>query len=66
MDVPHGFLLRRKKMKNKVQKDQNKYIRFCLSLPPRCRIDPLHSKKIKRFLARDRVQRCIANTVFKY
>ena len=48
------------------EKVQNKYIRFCVISPPRSRIDPSHFRKIKLHPARDRVEHCIVNTVFKY
>ena len=51
------FVLLKKNLKIKIQKSQNKYIRFCLNLPPRSRINPLR-------LARDRVEDCIVNTFF--
>ena len=56
----------KEKLKNQTQKAQNKSTRFCLSLPPRSRINPLHFRKIKIRPARDRVEKCIVNTVFKY
>ena len=64
------FPLLKKKLKTELQKDENKYIRFCLNLPcmsdrsQRSRIDPPHLRKIKRYPPSDRVERCIANTVF--
>ena len=39
---------------------------ICLNLPPRSHIDPSHFRKINWFLVRDRLEYCIANTVFKY
>ena len=56
----------KKNLKFKLQKALNKFIRFCLNLPPRSHIDPLHFRKISWFLASDRVEYCIENTVFKY
>ena len=53
-------------LKLKVQKAQNKSIRFCLNLPPRSHIDPSHFRKINWLLVIDRVEYCIANTTFKY
>ena len=44
MDVPHGFL--KKNLRLKLQKAQNRYIRFCLNLPRRSHIDPSHFRKI--------------------
>ena len=58
--------LLKKYLKLKVQKAQNKFIRFCLNLPPRSYIDPLHFRKINWIPVNDRVECCIANTVFKY
>ena len=49
----------------KRQKTQNKYIRFCLNLPPKSRIDPLYIRKIKLRPGRDRVEQCIVKTAFK-
>ena len=60
------FPLLKKNLKTKLQKAQNKYIRFCLNLPPRSRIDPSHFRKIKLRPARARVEQCIVNTVFGY
>ena len=56
----------REKFKDQTSKAQNKYIRFCLNLSPRSRIDPSHFRKIKLCPVRDRVEHCIANTVFEY
>ena len=58
------FPLLKKSFKIKLQKIQNKYIRFCLYFPPRSRIDSLNFRKIKWPPARDRVEHCIVNTVF--
>ena len=60
------FPLLKKKLKVKLQKAQNKCIRFCLNFPPRSHIDPSHFRKINWFPTSDRVEFCIANTVFKY
>ena len=60
------FPLLKKNLKIKIQKAQNKYIRFCLNLPLRSRIDPSHFTKIRLRPARDRVEHFIVNTVFKY
>ena len=65
MDVLHDFFSK-KNLKLKLQKAQNKCIRFCLNLPPRCHIDPSHFRKINWIPFRDQVEYCIANTVFKY
>ena len=43
------FLLLKKNLKLKLQKAQNKYIRFCLNLPARSHIDPSHFRKITGF-----------------
>ena len=50
------FPLLKNKLKIELQKAQNKYIRFCLNLPPRSPIDPSHFRKIKSHPARDRVK----------
>ena len=39
---------------------------FCLNLPPRSHIDPSQFGKINELPVSDRVEYCIANTVFKY
>ena len=59
------FSLLKKNLKLKRQKAQNKCIRFCLNLPPRSYIDPSHFRKIKWLPVSDRIEYCIANTVFK-
>ena len=51
---------------NKLQKAQNKCIRFCLNLSSRSPIDPSHFGKFNWLVVSDRVDYCIANTVFKY
>ena len=56
----------KKKLKLKLQKAQNKCTRFCLNLHPRSHIDPYHFRKINWLLVSDRVEYCIANTIFKY
>ena len=53
-------------LKIKIQNAQNKYIRFCLNLTPRSRINPSHIRKIKLRPATDRVEHCIVKTTFKY
>ena len=60
------FPLLKTNLKLKHHKAQNKCIRFCLNLPPRFHIDPSHFRKINRLPVSDRVEYCIANTVFKY
>ena len=60
------FPLLKKNLKLKLQKAQNKCIRFCLNLPPRSHINPSHFRKINWLPVSDRVEYCIANTVFKY
>ena len=52
--------------KLKLQKAQNKCFRFCLNLPPTSHINPSHFRKINWLPVSDRVEYCIANTVFKY
>ena len=56
----------KKKIKIKLQKAQSKWIRFCLNLTPRSHIDPSHFRKINLPAVSDRVEHCIANTVFNY
>ena len=56
----------KKNLKLKLQKAQNKCIHFCLNLPPRSPIDLSHFRKINWLPVSDRVEYCIANTVFKY
>ena len=60
------FPLLKKNLKMQSQKPQNKCISFCLNFPPRSHIDPSHFKKRDWLPASDRVEYCIANTVFKY
>ena len=60
------FPLLKKKLKLKLQKAQNKRIRFCLNLPLRSHMGPSHFRKISWLPVSDRVEYCIANTVFKY
>ena len=55
----------KKNLKLKPQKVQNKFICFCLNLPPRSPIDPSHFRKINWLPVSDRVECCITNTVFK-
>ena len=50
------FPLLNKNLKIKLQNAQNKYIRFCLNLPPRSLIDPSHFRKIKLHPPRDIVE----------
>ena len=59
------FPLLKTNLKLKVQKAQNKCIRFCLNLLPRSPIDPSHFRNINWLPVSDRVKYCIANTVFK-
>ena len=60
------FPFLKKNLKLKLQKAQNKRIRFCLNLPPRFHIYQSDFRKINWLLVSDRVEYCIANTVFKY
>ena len=57
------FPLLKKNLKIKLQKVENKYIRFCLNLHSRSRVDPLHLRNRNLHPARDRVEHCIVNTV---
>ena len=60
------FPLLKTNIKLKLQKAQNKCIRFCLNIPLRSHIDPSHFIKINWLLVSDRVEYCITNTIFKY
>ena len=60
------FSLLKKNLKLKIQKAQNKCIRFCLNLAPRSHIDPWHFRKTNWLSVSDSVEYCIANTVFRY
>ena len=66
MDVPHGFLFLNENLKMKIQNPQNKCIYFCLNLHSESHIDPPHFRKISCLSASDRVEDCIAHTVFNY
>ena len=50
----------------KGKEETMKNIHFCLKLPPRSHINPSHYRKINWLPVSDRVECCIANTVFKY
>ena len=50
------FLLFKKNLKQKLQKAQNKCIRFCLSLPPRSHINLSHFRKGNWLPVSDRVE----------
>ena len=56
----------KKNLKLKIQKAQNKCIRFCLNLPPRSHINRSHFRKINWFPVSDRVEYFIVTTIFKY
>ena len=56
----------KKKLKLRLQKAQNKCVCFCLILLPRFNIDPSHFRKIIWLPASEKVEYCIANSVFKY
>ena len=60
------FPLLKENLKLKLQKAQNKCIRFSLNLPPRSLINPSYFRKINWLVVSDRVEYCIANTVYKY
>ena len=55
-----------KALKTKLQIAQNKCIRFCLEIPPRCHINPSHFKKINWLSVKRRVELCTSTTFFKY
>ena len=48
--------LLKKDLKLKLQKAQTKCLRFCLNLPPRSHIDPLHFRKINWLPVSDQVE----------
>ena len=54
------FPLLKKNLKLKLQKAQNKCIRFSLNLPPRSHIDPFLFRKINWLSVNDRLEYCIA------
>ena len=56
----------KEKHKTQTSKSSKKCIRFCLNLPPISYIDPSHFRKINWSPVSDRVEYCIANTIFKY
>ena len=56
----------KKKLKLKLQKGQKRCICICLNLLPRSHIDPSHFRKISWLPVSDRVEYCIASTIFKY
>ena len=56
----------KEEFKNSKFKKLNKSIPFCQNIPPRSHIDPLHFRKINWLPVSDRVDYCIANTIFKY
>ena len=58
------FPVLKRNLKLKFQRVKNKCNYFCLH--PRSHIDPSHPRKIKLLPASNRVEYCIANTVFKY
>ena len=60
------FPLLKTNLKLKLQKSQDKCICFCLNLPLGSHIDPSHFRKINWLPVSDRVEYCVANTVFKY
>ena len=60
------FPLLKRNLKLKLQKAQNKCIHFCLNLPPKSHINPSQFRKINWLPVSNRVEYCIANTVFKY
>ena len=66
MDCSSWFPLLKTSLELKLQKAQNKCIRFCLNLPLRSHIYPSHFRKINWLPVSDRVEYCIANTIFNY
>ena len=50
----------------KEKEETMKNIRFCLKLPPRSHINPSHYRKINWLPVSDRIECCIANTIFKF
>ena len=60
------YPLLNKAFKTNLQIAQNKYIRFCLELPPRGHISSSHFRKINWLAVKHRVELCTFTTVFKY
>ena len=63
---PAWFPLLKKNLKLKLQKASNKIIRFFLNIRLRSHIEQSHFRKIKWLPVSERVEYCIANTVFNY
>ena len=55
-----------KKLKDKLQVTQNKYIRFCLKLQSREHISTEHFRKLNWLPINQRFQQCITSIVFKF
>ena len=60
------FPLLYKNLKHKLLTTQNKYMRRCLNLSLRSHIGAAYFKKINWLPVSERVESCIATTVFKY
>ena len=58
------FPLLKKNLNLKIQKAQIKCICFYLNFPRRSHIDPSHFRKVNWFPVSNRIEYCIANTVF--
>ena len=63
---PAWFRLLKKNLKLKLQKASNKFIHFFLNIRPRSHIDPSHFRKVNWLPVSERVEYCMANTVFNY
>ena len=55
-----------KKLKNKIQTTQNKWLRFCLNLDKMADISQNVFKKLSWLPASDRIKQCILSTTFKF
>ena len=55
-----------KSFKKRFQAAQNKFIRYCLDLPPHTHISAIHIRKRNRLLVEHRVELCTATSVFKF
>ena len=59
------FHLLNKNVEHKLKTGQNKYIRLCLISPPRSHVGAAHFRKINWLPVSERVEYCIAATIFK-
>ena len=65
MPVLRGTQNLTKKLKDKLQVTQNKWIRFCLKLQSREHISNEHFHKLNWLPINQRFQQCVTSTVFK-